>query len=275
MEQFFKKWQEVMKGASGSLSITPIKDKQVVSFTPNVKSHMKPLTVTGTPEELEEGFFKLMEQTMEIAEKSGIISNIEDIATSTEKAPVASKPKSAKKSTAKNTEPIASGEAVKDEYCAEEIEGLKKKNTPTLEKLLVKEGMYERKKDIIQGILEARKSKGIKAEQKTPDAVDTTARQLEIKVPLKHSPEDIRDFKTILDNRLSQAMDDRDFAKRTIDRGLFNNISKEIAEQTYNDALSDIEQINTLLLQCEDGTIGTCADGTLVPKEEVLNNLKK
>jgi PRTRC genetic system protein E len=73
---FFKQISEILGDAEISLTVKAKNDKITVMVLPRNKSIINPLVVTGTHEELDEGFFELINGP--ISQSSGLTSNVEE-----------------------------------------------------------------------------------------------------------------------------------------------------------------------------------------------------
>lgn len=259
---FFTELHATLEGAGASMSITPKGDTMTVTFMPRSSKNLQPLTLTGNPDEFDEGFFENITRTLNTVREKGLIANHEEVEDSVEKAG-GKKAATAKKDDKKSsTTPKAAPKPVDKKY-----QGLVKRSTPELTKLIAAEDTPEEVKTEVQGIIDRRSGGKGKEHQR-----------LEIEVPekpkLKHADSDMANFKRIITNQLHDAKDIIDLAPKKLERDL-DEEQRTVIQQDLDKAKLRYADCEIHLKAIEAGTFGTQDNQTaLVPVEVILTQLK-
>lgn len=272
---FFTELNDVLQGTPCILTITPRNGKLVVSFLPreinDAKSTLKPLNMTGTTDEFDEGFLDSIDVAVKVAAEKGLIDNkaIQGWAEN-QASPKATKKenKAESKEASEKEEKATEGEPTPEKH---DMVLKLKKQKKSIAFIVEKTGLDEElvKEIIANNPLKKEEPSSPKGELKQlsiPEAEEGPKK-------VQHTPEDLERFKTILTNQLHDAEDTELLAtrkkERTTDEGQIAELTGDI-----NRAKSTIANCKVQLEAIEAGTYGTRKDQTeLVPADEIIKTL--
>lgn len=239
--QFFTQLQEALKGNDATIKVIHSEDgRQTVLFMPVTKagSGLIPLTLNGTPEEMNEGFLAHISRAIEVVEAKGLKTNEEEFKAAAAKAEA--KPEE-KKEPLKRKAPAANRISTKD--------SVKRLN------------------------LSAEKKAADEKSEKNPDQleIDVTAPAPEPVKP-QWTDTDLAEFRTNVEAKLIDVRDEFTFIKRMMEKGS-DRFTKEEVTAMYDKQLKLISDLENAISRINDKSYGIdMSTGELILKEKLMKN---
>lgn len=286
---FFTELVKQLGSHDATLTISQAEGKLTVSFLPQKKdgkSDLIPLNMTGSVEEFDTDFIPEIAKAMVKVERKGLVTNQEEFdraaQESGEEAPE-NTGKSKRSSAEKN-----SSQAIKEKvekYLSEgnlkgarqirdranKAGGLPKEKIAELDQLIA--DAKDNKPKAVQ--LEVEKE-AAKAEAQTPAASEPVVEVVPVPeppAPVVHPEEDLTEFKTLLQKKLTDDKEEFAFIKRAKEKGS-NTFTPDQVAVMYENQVALIEQVEKALERVDNKTYGVCINtGKLITKERLLKDL--
>lgn len=265
---FFTELHKAMQGHCTRMVLTVSHDAILASVLPSGNDSLLPLTISGKPEDFDEGFMDQVTKAMSAIKTSGLKSDETEFLKQLEGNPKRT-PKSEPKQEEEKPEPVKKTITI-DDPTSEQIEKVKKLKAQkkSISFIAEKSGLTE---DQVKETLGMKPMKP-KTEPKQLDLVEEAEKAPEPQ-KVSHTPEDLAKFKQLITNKLHDAEDVIMLADRKRERSSDQSVKDQmLADINTNKSIE--QNCRWQLEEIEKGTFGTRKDQTeLIPVEELLQHI--